>query len=79
LKTLTNNFFTKKEYKMPTQKSLKDKITNILGIVVAVGTVVVTALGSIPTDSQWYVWAGAALFALFGWFTGKSGDLKGSN
>jgi len=61
------------------KKSLKDKVTNVIGIITAIGTVVATALGSVPKDAQWYVWVGAALFALFGWFTGKSGDLKSSN
>lgn len=63
---------------MSSAKSLKDKITNYLSVVVAVGTIVISALGSVPEESEWYVWVGAALFAIFGWVTGKSGDLKGS-
>lgn len=64
---------------MPTQKSLKDKVSNVVGLIVAVGTIVATALNSVPKEAEWYVWVGAVLFAVFGWFTGKSGDLKGSH
>jgi len=61
-----------------TVKTLKDKISNWVGAIVAIGTVIATALDGIPETSEWYVWVGAALFAVFGWLTGKSGDLKSS-
>ena len=64
---------------MDSKKSLKDKISNYLGIVVALATVIVSAIGSVPKESEWYVWVGAALFAVFAWFTGKKGDLSGSH
>lgn len=55
---------------------LKNKISNILAVIVAVGTVIATALESLPADSQWYVWVGAAVIAIFGYFMGKNGDLS---
>jgi len=56
--------------------TLKDKITNIIGVIVALGTVVATALGSVPSDSQWYVWTGAVVIAIIAWAMGKDGNLK---
>ena len=64
---------------MPEGKSLKDKLSNIVGIIVALGTIVASALNSVPKEAEWYVWVGAALFAVFGWLTGKGGDLKSSH
>ena len=58
--------------------SLKDKISNIIAVVVAVGTIIASALDSVPADSQWWVWAAAVVIALLSYFTGKTGDLKGS-
>ena len=58
--------------------TIKDKVSNYLGIIVAVGTVALTAIGSIPEDAEWYAWVAAGLFAVISWFTGKSGDLKSS-
>ena len=40
--------------------NLKNTVTNIVGIVVGVGTAVATALGHVPADAKWYVWTGAA-------------------
>ena len=31
--------------------TLKDKITNIIGIIVALGTIITTAIGSVPADA----------------------------
>lgn len=56
--------------------TLKDKITNIVGIIVVLGTIVTTALQSVPADAQWYVWVGALVVALIAWATGKDGNLK---
>ncbi len=53
---------------------LKDTITSILAVVVALGTLIATALENIPADAQWYVWIGAAVVAVFGYFMGKNGD-----
>lgn len=58
--------------------SLKDKISNVIAVIVGIGTIVATALGSVPAESEWYVWAGAVVIALLSYFTGKNGDLKGS-
>ena len=58
--------------------SLKDKISNVVAIIVAVGTVIASALDTVPADSQWWVWAAAVVVALLSYLTGKSGDLKGS-
>lgn len=52
-------------------KNLKDTITNVVAFVVALGTVIMTALGSVPDDAQWYIWAGAVAIAIIGYFTGK--------
>jgi len=57
-------------------KDLKNKITNILGMIVAIGTVLAGALGSVPEDAEWYVYVGGAIVALFGYFTGKDENLK---
>ena len=35
--------------------NLKNTVTNIVGIVVGVGTAIATALGHVPADSKWYV------------------------
>lgn len=51
---------------------LKNKITNIVGIIVALGTVIATALGSVPDGSKWYIWVGAVCIAVIAWFTGKN-------
>jgi len=51
--------------------NLKDTITNVVAFVVALGTVIMTALGSVPNDAQWYIWAGAVAIAVIGYFTGK--------
>ena len=59
--------------------SLKDKLSNMVGIIVAIGTVVSTAMDAVPDGAEVYVWAGAVLFAVFGWFTGKDGSLKSSH
>lgn len=59
--------------------SLKDKVSNIIGIIVALGTVIATALNSVPKEAEWYIWVGAALFAVFSYLTGKAGNLKGSH
>ena len=56
--------------------TLKDKITNIIGIIVVVGTIVTTALASVPEDAQWYVWVGAVVIGILSWATGKDSDLK---
>ena len=56
--------------------TLKDKITNIIGIIVALGTIITTAIGSVPADAQWYVWVGAVVIAIIAWATGKDGSLK---
>lgn len=55
---------------------LKNTITNIVGIIVAVGTVVATALGSVPEGSEWYVWVGAVAVAVLAYITGKDRDVK---
>ena len=56
--------------------NLKNTVTNILGIVVGVGTAVATALGHVPADGKWYVWTGAAAIAILAYFTGKGADGK---
>ena len=56
--------------------TLKDKITNIIGIIVVIGTIVTTALTSVPEDAQWYVWVGAVVIGILSWATGKDSDLK---
>jgi len=56
--------------------TFKDKLTNIIGIIVALGTVIATALGSVPSDAKWYVWVGAVVIAVIAWATGKDGSLK---
>ena len=56
--------------------NLKNTVTNILGIVVGVGTAVATALGHVPADAKWYVWTGAAAIAILAYFTGKGADGK---
>lgn len=56
--------------------TLKDRISNIIGIIVAVGTIIVSALGAVPADAQWYVWVGAVVIALLSWMMGKPGNLK---
>ena len=61
-----------------TEKTLKDKVTNWISGIVVVGTAVLTAINAIPDGVEWYVWVSAGLFSIYGWFTGKSGDLKGS-
>lgn len=58
--------------------SLKDKLSNILAIVIGLGTVVATALETVPSDAQWYVWAAAIAITTLSYFTGKDGDLKKS-
>ncbi len=57
-------------------KDLKNTVTNIIGIIVAVGGVVTAALGTVPDGSEWYVIVGAVVLGLFGYFTGKDKDLK---
>ena len=56
--------------------TLKDKITNIIGIIVVIGTIVTTALTSVPEDAQWYVWVGAVVIGILSWATGKDSNLK---
>ena len=51
--------------------NLKNTITNVVAVVVALGTVIMTALGSVPNDAQWYIWVGAVAIAVIGYFTGK--------
>jgi len=53
---------------------LKNKITNILAIIVALGAAIGTALEAIPDGTEWYIWVGAAVIAVFGYFMGKNGD-----
>ena len=53
---------------------LKNKITNVLAFIVTIGTIIATALESVPDGSEWFVWIGAAVVAVFGWFMGKNGD-----
>ena len=55
---------------------LKNKITNVVAFVVALGTVIISALGQVPDGSKWYIWAGALAIAIIGWFTGKSSTGK---
>lgn len=55
---------------------LKNKVTNIVAFIVAIGTVIMTALGSVPPDAQWYVWIGAVCIAVIAWFTGKGTNGK---
>lgn len=57
-------------------QDLKNKISNIIGIIVAVGTVVATALDSVPEGSEWYIWIAAVVIAVLAWLTGKPNDLK---
>ena len=61
-------------------EDLKNKITNIVAFIVALGTIIATTLGQIPDGAQWYVWVGALAIAVIGWFTGKtpSGKAKSS-
>ena len=58
--------------------NLKNTVTNIVGIVVGVGTAVATALGHVPADAKWYVWIGAAAIAILANFTGKGAEWKES-
>lgn len=53
---------------------LKNKITNVIAIIVALGTVIATALGNVPDGSKWYIWVGAVVVAVIAWFTGKNPD-----
>lgn len=55
---------------------LKNKLTNIIGIIVAVGTVIATALESVPEGAEWYVWIGAVAVAVISYLTGKDKDGK---
>ena len=52
-------------------KDLKNAVTNIVGIIVGVGTAVATAIGNVPEGSKWYIWVGAAAVAVIAYFTGK--------
>jgi len=56
---------------MEVKNALINKITNILGIVVALGTVVLDAMGTVPEGSEWYTYAGAVVVAVILFFTGK--------
>ena len=53
---------------------LKNKVTNVIAFIVAIGTVIATALGNVPEDAQWFVWVGAAVVAVFGYFMSKNPD-----
>jgi hypothetical protein len=53
---------------------LKNKITNIIAILVALGTVIATALDRVPEGAKWYIWVGAVVIAVIAWFVGKNPD-----
>jgi hypothetical protein len=55
---------------------IKNTITNIVAFVVALGTIIASALGQVPDGAKWYIWVGAVCIAVIGWFTGKSADGK---
>lgn len=55
---------------------LKNKLSNIVAVVVAVGTVIATALESVPEGAEWYVWVGAVAVAIISYLTGKGNDGK---
>ncbi len=55
---------------------IKNIVTNIVAIIVGLGTVIQTALGNIPVGSKWYIWVGAAAVAIISYFTGKGANGK---
>lgn len=57
-------------------KDLKNIVTNIVAIIVGLGTVIQTTLGNIPEGSKWYIWVGAAAVAIIFYFTGKGSNGK---
>ena len=56
--------------------TFKDKLTNIVGIIVALGTIVASVLNEVPAEAQWYVWIGALVVAIISWATGKDSQLR---
>ena len=57
-------------------KDLKNIVTNIVAVIVGLGTVIQTALGNVPEGSKWYIWVGAASVAIIAYFTGKGANGK---
>ena len=57
-------------------KDLKNIVTNIVAVIVGLGTVIQTALGNIPEGSKWYIWVGSAAVAIISYFTGKGSNGK---
>lgn len=47
-------------------------ITNVLAIIVALGTVLLDAFSQVPAGSKWYYYLIAIATALIAYFTGKS-------
>ena len=57
-------------------KDLKNIVTNIVAVIVGLGTVIQTALGNVPEGSKWYIWVGAAAVAIISYFTGIDSNGK---
>jgi hypothetical protein len=57
-------------------KNLKNTVSNIVGIVIGIATVVQSALGHIASGSKWFVWVGGAAVAIISYLTGKGPDGK---
>ncbi len=57
-------------------KNLKDTVTNIIALVVGIGTLTQTALGNIPQDAERYVWAGSVVITIIAYLTGKGPNGK---
>ena len=50
---------------------LRNTITNIAAAAAVLGAAVLEALGNVPEGAGWYVWGGAIVIAVIGYFTGK--------
>ena len=56
-------------------ENLKNIISNVIAIVIGIGTAIAAALEGLPSDSQWYIVIGAVAVAIVSWLTGKPGKI----
>lgn len=61
---------------MEVKNALVNKITNILAIILGVGTALLEALNQVPEGSEWYAYLGAIVVAIGLYFTGKKKKAK---
>ena len=57
-------------------EDLKNKVSNIIAIIVLIGTTIQGVLDGVPEGSKWYVYVVALAVAAIAWFTGKDANIK---